>query len=192
MIATKICRQCKLRKPIEEFRIVGKMRDLTHLKRLSTCKVCEVTNRCTQKELDPYKPAFAQRRRDHARRYGCTVKELEQLGWDAERRTIEMRAQFENGFCPNCIETADGAVQVHFYRDMSRGLAELTIDRINPDLAPIWPGNVQWLCATCNKRKQDRDPILHGQRIQQEHEFRIQEQLPPIVPEQRSLFGEAS
>lgn len=195
MMATKICRQCKILKPVEEFRIAGnRTRDLTRaeLRRTRICKVCEVTNRCEAKDLDPYKPAFAQRRRDHARRYGFTVKELERLGWDAERRTIEMRAQFENGFCPNCIETADGSVKVHFYRTMSRGLAELTIDRINPDLPPIWPGNVQWLCATCNKRKQDRDPILHGQRIQQEHEFRLQEQLSPAEPVQSTLFGEAS
>jgi hypothetical protein len=183
MIATKRCRQCQLTKPVDEFRIAGnRTRDVTRaeLRRAPVCKVCEVTNRCEAKELDPYRPAFAQRRRAHASRYGCTVKELERQGWDADRRSIEMRAQFEHGFCPNCIETADGTVTVHFYRDMSRGLAELTIDRINPDLPPIWPGNVQWLCATCNKRKQDRDPILHGQRIQQEHEFRCQEQLEAL------------
>jgi hypothetical protein len=168
MIATKECRQCRHVKPVDEFRIKSPgRRDVTpKVYRAPVCKVCEVTNRCEAKELEPYKPAFAQRRRAHASRYGCTVKELERLGWDTERRAIEMRAQFEHGFCPNCIETADGSVKVHFYRDMSRGLAELTIDRINPDLPPMWPGNVQWLCATCNKRKQDHNPILHGQRTE--------------------------
>jgi 5-methylcytosine-specific restriction endonuclease McrA len=196
MTPTKTCRQCGFTKPVDEFHIKspGRLRsDVTpKVYRAAICQVCIVGNRCAQKERDPYRPAFAQRRRAHASRYGCSVKDLERMGWDTDRRAIEMQAQFENGFCPNCVETSDGTVKVHFFRDMSRGLAELTIDRINPDLPPVWPGNVQWLCATCNKRKQDRDPILHGQRIQAEHEFRCQEQSSlPAEFGQGSLFGAA-
>lgn len=193
MSSLRTCKQCGLVKPIEEFRISRRSsrRDVTPIVyRVTTCKVCEVTNHDRARELNPYRPAFAQRRRAHASRYGYTIKELEKLGWDSERRPIEMQATYENGFCPNCIETADGKVRVHFFRDMSHGLADLTIDRINPDLPPIWPGNIQWLCATCNKRKRDRDPILHGQLIQQEHEFRQHEQ--SAIWEQGDLFGEAS
>jgi hypothetical protein len=181
-VAMKTCKQCGLAKPTDEFRIktpTVRRGATPKVYRAQICKVCEVTNHDRARELDPYRPAFAQRRRDHASRYGHTVKDLERMGWDTERRSIEMRAQYENGFCPNCIETAEHGVKVHFFRDMSHGLADLTIDRINPDLPPIWPGNIQWLCGTCNKRKRDRNAVLHGQRIQQEHELRCQEQATP-------------
>jgi hypothetical protein len=130
-----------------------------------------------------------------------SVDDLVALGWDLERRSIEMQATFENGFCPNCIELdSSGLPVVHFFRDMTHGLADLTIDRTRPNEPPIWPGNVQWLDKTCNRRKGKKDPILHGQRLQAEHDLRVQEIksdrlfVPFVegVQEAFALFGESA
>lgn len=182
---TKQCKQCGFVKPVEEFRIQRSRHELMPI-RNARCKVCEVTNRDKRKKADPYRPAFLQRRQHHASRYRMTVAELDAMGWDLERRCIEMRAQFENGFCPACIES-DGTV--HYFRNMTNGLAELTIDRIDTSQPPVWPGNVQWLCMTCNRRKQNSSPILHGQRVQAEHELRLGERGGKAL-EQLSLFGD--
>lgn len=183
-MTTKQCKQCGLVKPAEEFALKGAT---SSLHRRPRCKVCEITNRVERKKADPYRPAFLQRRQHHASRYKMTVADLEAMGWDVERRCIEMRAQYENGFCPACIE-ANGVV--HYFRDMTNGLAELTIDRIDTSQPPVWPGNVQWLCMTCNRRKQNSSPILHGQRVQAEHELRRSEESGKGYT-QLSLFGAA-
>lgn len=118
------------------------------------------------------------------------------MGWDTERRPIEMEAAFRHGYCPNCVEVRDGEVLVHFFRDMEHGLSDLTIDRINPKEPPVWPGNIQWLDGTCNRRKSRGDPILHGQRLQAEHELRQLEltesddQLPALKPPKRPMPGQ--
>jgi len=111
------------------------------------------------------------------------------MGWDEDRRAIEMQAMFEFGFCPMCIEVQpDGTVKVHYFRDMTHGLADLTIDRINPAAPPIWPGNIQWIDKTCNARKHRGDPILHGQRLQAEHELRLFELSAPQPDRQTTIF----
>src|SRR5205807_2476454 len=100
--------------------------------RATICQVCEVGNRLESKERNKFEHSFRQRRRLHASRWGFTVEQLEAWGWDLERRSIEMQAAFENGYCPNCVELdGSGRVTVHFFRDMTHGLSDLTIDRMN-------------------------------------------------------------
>jgi hypothetical protein len=69
---------------------------------------------------------------------------------------------------------------------MPAKLRDLTIDVIYPELPPQWPGNVQFLCSTCNGRKHRTDPILHGQRLQAEFEFG--QVGPEPLPGQLDLF----
>lgn len=197
MPKTKRCQgECGLLKPIEEFRIKERRASghsaMPTVYRARVCKVCEVARRTAAREQNLYRVTFQQRRRNHAHRWGYSVAELEGMGWDLERRSIEMQAMFENAFCPLCIEYIDGQVSVHFYRDMKHGLEDLTIDRIDPSKPPVWPGNIWWVDKTCNGRKHHGDPILHGQRLQAEHELRLFEHAEwsadQLIAGQQSLF----
>ena len=157
----KTCTRCGKTKPVEDFRVdVTNRREVTpKIYRKRVCKICEVELRLEKKNANQYLNAFRQRRRSHASSTGHGVATLKAMGWDEMQRSREMQAQFENGFCPACIDD-DGTV--HFFRDMSEGLAELTIDIIDPGSPPVWPGNVQWLCMTCNRRKQKRSSLEDG------------------------------
>jgi hypothetical protein len=189
----KRCPECGFQKPLDEFpkirRRTAPIRRSVHTPtgsgvavgefyRKRICKVCTVTRNAAYKRANLYRETFRRRRRDHARRLGVSVEELHKLGWEIERRTIEMRAYHEDGFCPGCLET-DGTK--HFFRDMEHGLGDMTIDIIDPAKPPIWPGNVQWLCNVCNRRKRTMSPILHGQRILAEREFERAELAEPII-----------
>jgi hypothetical protein len=183
--------------PIEEFGIKRRRQSsdstIATLYRSKISKPCLIQRRIDARAANPYRHTFAQRRRNHAQRWGYSVAELEAIGWDLDRRSIEMQAMFEFGFCPNCIEVINGVVVVHFYRDMTHGLSDLTIDRLNPELPPVWPGNIQWLDLSCNIRKHDASPIADGQRIQAVHELRLSEVASDQWPDDertgtRSLF----
>lgn len=182
----KTCKRCGKTKPLDEFRIdVTNRRELTpKIYRKTLCKVCEVEVRLERKHENRYLDAFKQRRRSHARTTGCGVSQLKAMGWDDTRRPREMQAQYENGFCPGCIED-DGTV--HYYRDMTQGLAELTIDIIDPEQPPVWPGNVQWLCMTCNRRKQRRSGLEDGLERVMVRQWVADEQATPRF-EQLDLF----
>jgi len=143
--------------------------------RAKICKDCQITVRNAKREAEPYLHAFKSRRQDHAKRLHIHVADLIALGWDAELRALEMRHQFEQGYCPVCPYRRDGTPTLNFYRDMAEGLKELTIDIFNPDLAPIWPGNVWWVCKSCNLRMQREGKPSFGQKILDEHALRRQE-----------------
>lgn len=157
----KTCPRCGKTKPVEEFRVdvTNRHELMPKIYRKKFCKVCEVEVRLEKKHANRYLSAFRQRRQSHARSTGFGVAQLKTMGWDEIQRSREMQAQYENGFCPGCIDD-DGTV--HFYREMTQGLAELTIDIIDPAAPPVWPGNVQWLCMTCNRRKQRRSGLEDG------------------------------
>lgn len=156
----KRCSRCGKVKPLDEFPInVTRRSELTPtIYRKRACKVCEVERRLAKKQANRFADAFDNRRRRHASSTGYTVAQLKAMGWD-DRRPREMEAQFRHGFCPTCIDD-DGTV--HYFRDMTQGLAELTIDIVDPSKPPVWPGNVQWLCMTCNRAKQKRSGLETG------------------------------
>jgi hypothetical protein len=149
--------------------------------RAKICKDCQITVRMAKRAEDPYLYAFRQRRRDHARRLSVTVADLTELGWDAELRALEMRYQFEHGYCPICPYRHDGKPTLNFYRDMELGLQELTIDIVIPGEKPIWPGNVWWVCLTCNKRMQREGKMSFGRKILDEHALRREELAPAAL-----------
>lgn len=190
---TRTCKRCGTERPVDDFRI-----DKRHsarggaekLYRRAVCIPCEIDKRMEARQQDPFTHAFTQRRRNHATRWGYSVKQLEEWGWRTPQRSAEMRVQYEYGYCPDCVEL-DGTV--HFYRDMTDGLSELTIDRWDPTQPPRWPGNIRWCCETCNKRKGPKSPAERSDQINAEHAFRLAEQTvtAPVVVTQ-SLFGEAS
>lgn len=182
----KTCARCRKTKPLDEFRVHSTFgRELTpKIYRKKICKICEVEVRLEKKQENRCLDAFRQRRRAHARSTGYSVAQLKAMGWDELQRSREMQAQYDNGFCPGCIDD-DGTV--HFYRDMTQGLAELTIDIIDPAAPPVWPGNVQWLCMTCNRRKQRKSGLEHGLERAMVRQWIAEEHTDP-GPTQLGLF----
>lgn len=192
----KKCSECERWQPHSEFRIKRRRtirRSATPIAyRSKVCKDCEHDARRTRKSTKLFERTFNQRRRNHAARWGYSIEQLIEMGWDTARRAMEMQESFEHGYCPLCIERTDGQVKVHFFRESSLGLSDLSIDRIDPTKPPIWPGNIQWVHKTCNQRKHGKDPILHGQHLQAEHELRLKEELDDrafvLQPVQGELF----
>jgi hypothetical protein len=48
---------------------------------------------------------------------------------------------------------------------MGHGLADLTLDIIDPTKDPYYSTNVKWVCATCNKEKQRTPPEHWGAKL---------------------------
>lgn len=141
-----------------------------------------------KRDADPYLHAFRSRRKDHAQRLRCHVSDLVALGWDDGLRALEMRIQHETGYCLMCPYRDDGVPTLNFYRDMGNptgNLQELTIDIINPAVEPIWPGNVWWVCRTCNVRMQRKGKTSYAREVLAGHALRRVESGPPI---QDTLF----
>jgi hypothetical protein len=164
--------------PDEKFQIKTPTRrqgSLPTTHRAKICKDCQITQRNAKRDENPYLHAFKARRQDHAKRLHTRVGELIALGWDAELRALEMRHQFEHGYCPICPYRHEGEPTLNFYRDMKEGLKELTIDIFTPALPPIWPGNVWWVCKTCNIRMQREGKHDYAKRVLAEHELRKRE-----------------
>ena len=166
--------------PDEKFQIKTpgvRQGSLPKVYRDSICKDCRITMRNAKRDENPYLHAFRSRRQDHAKRLHVRVADLVAIGWDAELRALEMKYQFEHGYCPVCPYRLDGVPTLNFYREMKEGLQELTIDIFNADLPPVWPGNVWWVCKTCNIRMQREGKPKFAQQILDEHALRQQEQL---------------
>ena len=167
--------------PDEKFEIKRRVRggSSPHIERAKVCKDCQITQRLAKREADPYLHAFLSRRKDHAKRLTCTVANLIALGWDEGLRSLEMKIQHEVGYCPLCPYRDDGVPTLNFYRDMGKPkgvLSELTIDVFDPAVEPIWPGNVWWVCKTCNIRMQREGKAKYARKILEEHVLRKQEQ----------------
>lgn len=180
-----ICKRCGKDKAPDEFEIsvTRRVELVPKIYRKRTCKICLVELRLEAKQSNPCLTAFKQRRQSHAERLGIKATELRKMGWDEVQRSREMEAQFAHGFCPSCVDD-DGTV--HFFRDMTNGLSELTIDIIDPKQLPVWPGNVQWLCLTCNRRKQRRSGMEDGLERVMVRQWIADE--PPDAHGQQALF----
>jgi DNA-directed RNA polymerase subunit RPC12/RpoP len=52
----------------------------------------------------------------------------------------------------------------HMFKDMGHGLADITLDIVDPSQPPYYAVNVRWVCATCNREKSRTPPALWGAR----------------------------
>jgi hypothetical protein len=86
-------------------------------------------------------------RREFARRFG----------WDIFR----MRDDFEREYSGSCWYCGTA------YRTMGHGLADLTLDIVNPTKEPYYRTNTRLCCRTCNREKSNRPSEL-WERFRQE------------------------
>jgi len=162
----KTCRRCGLTyEPAEAFfrqnlNHRGKLGNYRYLK--SVCIGCETTARTERKRrnrprekarrtwhhhADKYiKLGMAKSRDDFAKRYG----------WDLDQMAHDIEHASANG-CPYCHQ---------LFAEMVHGLADITLDIINPDMPPYYESNVRWVCMTCNREKKKTPPDLWGAKLQ--------------------------
>jgi hypothetical protein len=48
---------------------------------------------------------------------------------------------------------------------MGHGLADITLDVIDPAAAPYYGTNTKWACQTCNREKGTTPPALWGAKL---------------------------
>lgn len=156
----KMCRKCKQVYPDVFFyqNTVRKLetRGFPKIYRLVKliCIGCQIDERTTKKRRDrPHAKAYRTLTR-HADKYirlkliENREKFAEMYGWDLDR----MAADIEHGYkhvCPYCDEK---------FTEMGNGLSDITLDILNPKMAPYYRTNVRWCCSTCNQTKRRLSP----------------------------------
>lgn len=108
------------------------------------CIGCEQNDRDETKRRNRWLTKARDALRGHARKLGFTTSELaDTYGWSTERMAHEAEHAYDNG-CPECGDS---------FRDMGHGLADITLDVIDPQSPPIYGMNTRWICMTCNRAK---------------------------------------
>jgi hypothetical protein len=115
------------------------------------CKGCEQTARDQLKAIDRWPKKVDNMIRWHARRFGIGVRDLvDRYGWDPKQIAHEAKHAYANG-CPYC--------QFPF-ETMGHGIADLSIDIVNPDSPPWYTTNTKFCCVSCNREKHRTPPEL--------------------------------
>jgi hypothetical protein len=120
------------------------------------CKACEQERRDRKKKDNRfiYKATSVIYR--HAKKYVksglvASVKEFQsKYDWQSDRIAHDIEHAFANG-CPYCSIP---------FSERQGGLAELTLDILDPGQQPYYRTNTKYCCATCNKEKQRTPPQL--------------------------------
>jgi len=165
------CKRCHFRGEAEWFPLTNP----THLKKLHLRvnvkpyrgQVCPM---CLQEERDKHKRkdrAVAKATRmlySHAKKYGMKPMAFaKKFGWSITQMVHDINHNFDN-WCPYCTEA---------YQKMGHGLADLTLDIINPQDPPYYE-NVRFCCSTCNSIKGQRGATafgLHKRMVRERQEF---------------------
>jgi hypothetical protein len=69
-------------------------------------------------------------------------------GWDVKRMAHDIEDVFASR-CPYCDDA---------FADMEHGLADVSLDIVNPSLEPYYTTNTRWVCVSCNREKQGLSP----------------------------------
>jgi hypothetical protein len=93
---------------------------------------------------------------NHAKNYALTKRDFERkYGWNADRVAHDIDHAYENTCCYCQIP----------YVDMPHGLADVTIDIIDPAKEPFYSTNTRPCCGTCNRAKNKMNPEDWAKRL---------------------------
>ena len=118
------------------------------------CRICEITARTKVSHDNPALVKARNTLRHHAARFleqGVITDKNElqtRYGWGAKQMAHDIDHAHKNG-CPYCHRS---------FADMEHGLADVTLDIVDPEKAPFYRTNVRWVCRTCNTEKQRTPP----------------------------------
>lgn len=121
-----------------------------------TCIACELTTRTQEKIRDRWRSKANDTISRHAKRLGITRHRLiTEFGWHPDLIAHDLEHAYSNSCC-----YCDGG-----YAEMPNGLADLTIDVIDPGAPPYYRTNAQPCCATCNREKHQTPPHLWAAKL---------------------------
>jgi hypothetical protein len=165
---TVACRKCGTVYPVDiaplMFRRNSGVRRIRDTR--SICIPCEQTRGDARKRLRRSIRKAHSTIGHHAKRFGLTKREFERrYGWTADRIAHDIEHAHDNTCC-YCQQP---------YADMAHGLADVTIDIIDPAKEPFYSTNTRPCCMTCNRAKSDMSPEdwakrLLGWRLWREHQ----------------------
>lgn len=119
--------------------------------RKATCIACELTERTRRNAANRWLAKANASIAHHARRLGIPRERLRtDFGWKPELIAHDLEHAYAN-----CCGYCDGR-----YDEMANGLADLTLDIVNPEDPPYYRTNVSPCCLTCNREKGRTPPHL--------------------------------
>lgn len=131
--------------------------------RKAVCIGCQLDERTTKKRTNRPREKARRTLRHHAEKYillgEASSKNdfAKRYGWDLDQMAHDIKHAAGNG-CPYCHE---------MFSEMGNGLSDITLDILNPELAPYYTTNTRWACATCNQAKRRLSPETWGEFLQQ-------------------------
>jgi len=164
MRGMKTCKRCGGIYPLVFFRRNpdDRLRATAVARTRDICIGCELTARTTAKKRNRPREKARRTLDAHADKYikqGLADSRKQfaaQYGWNLDQMAHDIDFVYGNG-CPYCHRP---------FSEMEHGLADVTLDVINPDLPPYYETNCRWVCTTCNREKGKTDPALWGQKLQ--------------------------
>lgn len=161
MIDDVVCPKCGTAYPREIAPLMFRRQTPNRVRRIRNtrrpqCIPCEQTRSDLRKRLRRSIRKAHSTIGHHAKRYGMTKRDFERkYGWRADRVAHDIEHAYENTCC-YCQNP---------YKDMSHGLADVTIDVIDPAKEPFYSTNTRPCCMTCNRAKNDMTPEDWAKRL---------------------------
>lgn len=151
------CARCKVLYDDEEAQVFFRIREAgayTNPRRSRVCIGCQITQRTDRARERRALTKAETTLRFHAGRavqagmVAIPAEFARRFGWEPRRMAHEIEHIYENT-CPYCEQP---------FAEMEHGLADVTIDIIDPRKEPFYKTNTKWVCMTCNREKQNSSP----------------------------------
>ena len=155
---TRRCAKCKGEYDEEAFFRVNpdsRLRANASARRF-VCIGCELTARTEEKEQNRWRVKARDSIRRHAAKYHLDPAEFGQrYRWSLDQIEHDLKHAYENG-CSYCKKP---------YKGMVHGLADITIDVVQPRELPFYDVNVKCCCQTCNREKSKMPSELWARKL---------------------------
>lgn len=124
--------------------------------RRMVCIGCEITGRTEEKYQNRFLAKARSTLARHAAKKGLKPKEFaDRYGWAVPRMAHDDEHAYGNG-CHYCGTK---------FLTMGHGLADITLDVVDPREEPYYATNTRWVCGTCNRQKSSMPPGLWSRRL---------------------------
>lgn len=165
--ALRTCKICRGQWPESFFRTIQR-RSVRSTRIAYICIGCEQGKRDARKSDESGR--IRQKAKDtiarHARKLsptlGISPSEFgRRFGWIIDHVAHDLKHAYDNG-CPDCR---------HPFKQMPKGLSEMTVDILDPGKPPDWGINTRICCGTCNRAKAVLSPEQWGERRRQWRDY---------------------